>query len=248
MTLTAAKLIELLRAATDEQRATIRSLLTQTSPPTCKTVTDSSVAMLPTWYRIPEIAPDDFVACCKPIFTVLTEQHTSKTNTDPFLKSVLCRYATDWDAAERARLKQKALEMKMGDFHEELLGKFPGWETLPVGHDSQMDVRKCDGSVYIECKNKHNTCNADGLRQVHTKLQELKSSRQTRAIFVQINCPDGKVCRSYAPADAEIFNGRDIYTFVSGRDSFYDDLLCVMTYVFREFDTYEALTSALGMI
>ncbi len=230
-------LLQIVRNASAEERAALRDIIfitTQTEP-----------MPVPDWYHIPEIAPADFIDCCKPIFTVLTEQHISKSNTDPFLKTVLSRYVTDWDEAERARLKQKALEMKMGDFHEELLGKFPGWETLPVGHESQMDVRKLDDTIYIECKNKHNTCNADGLRQVHTKLQTVKTTKNTRTIFVQINCPDGKVCRSYAPADAEIFNGREIYTLVSGRPDFYDDLLRVMTYVFRTFQNSEALTDTL---
>jgi hypothetical protein len=197
------------------------------------------------WYKIPEITISNFIKCCEPIYKVLEEKNKSKTLEDPFLKTILCNYypSFDWDSAEKARLKQKVLEMKMGDFHEELLGKLPGWETLEQGHESGMDVRKIDESIYIECKNKYNTCNADGLKEVHQKLQKIKNQGK-RAIFVQINCPDNKVNKSYSSADAEILTGEQIYTLLSGRNTFYSDLLTTIEYVFKTFTSIQSLKTA----
>ncbi len=202
--------------------------------------------ILPDWYKTPEVTVKDFIACCEPIYKVLEEQNKSKTVEDPFLKAILSSYMPDfdWEVAEKARLKQKVLEMKMGNFHEELLGKLPGWETLPVGHKTGMDVRKLDDSVFLEVKNKYNTCNADGLKQVNEKLARLRATGK-RAIFVQVNCPDGEVCRSYAPPETEILNGKQIYSLVSGRESFYADLLTTVTHIFAHYETLASLKAAL---
>lgn len=201
---------------------------------------------LPDWYKTTEVTAKDFIACCEPIYKVLEEQNKSKTVEDPFLKAILSSYmpSFDWEVAEKARLKQKVLEMKMGNFHEELLGKLPGWETLPVGHKTGMDVRKLDDSIFLEVKNKYNTCNADGLKQVNDKLNRLRATGK-RAIFVQINCPEGEVCRSYSTPDTEILNGKQIYTMVSGRETFYSDLLGTVTHVFAHYETLTSLKAAL---
>ncbi len=198
------------------------------------------------WYKIPEISKSDFVKCCEPIFQVLEEKHKSKSCIDPFLRAVLDSYI-DWETSEKIRLKQKVLEMKMGDFHEELLGKFSGWKTLPLGHKTGMDVSNEEETIYLECKNKHNTCNSDQLKQIYKKLEEIKKSGK-RSILVQINCPEGKVKKSTKNPDSEVFNGKQIYNLVSGREDFFDDLLDTIKYVFQNFKTLLSLKESFNLI
>ena len=202
------------------------------------------------WYKIPEITPSDFVKCCTDIFTVLEGKHTSKSTEDPFLKALMIGQSglteEEWNKSEQVRLKQKVLEMKMGDFHEELMGKFPGYETLPNGHATGCDVQKKDESVIIESKNRHNTVKGSDGKHIVALLQKHKAAGK-KVIFAQINCPGGKVNRFGAPSDIDVWNGQEVYQFLSGRASFFADLLLTVQYVFSHFKTFASLKSALGI-
>ena len=129
----------------------------------------------------------------------------------------------------------------MGDFHEELAGKLPGWETLKVGDPSGCDVMKKDGTEYQEWKNRDNTMNSSSGSAVIGKLQAL-AAKGKKAVLVEVNCPKGKVCRFGAPPNIEVLNGQQAYARVSGRETFFDDLNTTLAYVFKTFKTYDALT------
>jgi len=203
---------------------------------------------LPVEYRIPEIRPCDFIHCVRGIYDVLDNKHTSKTVDDPFMRAILTRHSklseAEWRAAELCRLKQKALEMKVGYFHEELMGKFPGYETLPNGHVSGCDVRKLDGTVIFEVKNRYNTVKGSDGKHVIERLAKLRSAG-VRAIFAQINCESGKVNRYGGPPEMDIWDGRQVYAFLSGRASFFDDLRRTLEWAFT-MDLHQ-LQSALGV-
>ena len=66
-----------------------------------------------------------------------------------------------------------------------------------------------------------------------------------RAILVQVNCPNGRVNRYKAHESVEVWNGKQAYAFLSGRDSFFDDLEKTMKHVFAAFKTYEDFRSIL---
>lgn len=211
-----------------------------------RTATMSLATTVPSWYKIPEISLHDFIVCCKDIYRVIEDQHKSKSSEDPFLKAVVLGHSNlseeVWHNLERARLTQKALEMKMGDFHEELMGKFPGYETYPNGHETGCDVGKKDGTEVLEIKNRHNTVKgSDGIHIVRRLEEEIESGKM--AIFVQVNCPGEKVNRFGTPSTSNIFiwNGQEAYTHLSKRESFFDDLLATVQYVFLHFKTYVAL-------
>lgn len=200
------------------------------------------------WYKIPEVEPADFVTCVKPMYRVLEGTHVSKSNEDTFLKAVICGYKKytpeEWVKSERIRLAQKALEMKMGDFHEELMGKLPGWVTYPNGHKTGCDVGSTDGTHVLEIKNRDNTEKGTARKKVvDTLLRNIEEGR--RASLVQINCPNGKVNRWNAPKSVDVWNGRQAYTFLSGRETFYDDLLYTLTHVFATFPTLASLKESL---
>lgn len=204
---------------------------------------------LPEWYKIAEIAPSDFVACCNGIYKVIEHQHKSKSVEDPFLKAVVTGHndATEdtWRQAEQVRLTQKVLEMKMGDFHEEIMGKLPGYETYPNGHITGCDVGKLDGSEVFEVKNRDNTVKGSDAKHILAMLKRHADNGKL-AVFVQVNCPGGKVNRFGASPDVNVWNGRKAYTYLSGRESFFDDLLATVTYCFSEFKTLAELRRSLG--
>ena len=201
------------------------------------------------WYKISEISPSDFVKCVEPIYKVLEGKHKSKSSEDPFLKAVLCGHKgfseEQWQEAERLRLAQKAIEMKLGDFHEELMGKFPGWETYPNGHSTGCDVGKRDGSHVLEVKNRDNTEKGTARKKV---IDTLKGNveKGRRATLIQVNCPNGKVNRWNAPEEIDVWNGKQAYTFLSGRETFYDDLQETLAHTFKTFSTLASLKASLG--
>jgi hypothetical protein len=66
-----------------------------------------------------------------------------------------------------------------------------------------------------------------------------------KSIFAQINCPKGKVNRFGAPIEMDIWNGQKVYTFLSGRESFFDDLQKTIQYVFANYKSLAELKLAL---
>lgn len=138
---------------------------------------------LPAWYLIKEITITDFVKCCESIYSIIENKHKSKSIEDPFIKSVICSKdkITDiqWEILEKSRLVQKVLEMKIGDFHEELMGKFPDYETYPNGHITQCDVGSKDGTVVIEVKNKYNTIKGSDGKHIVKMLKSHSDNGKT---------------------------------------------------------------------
>jgi len=196
------------------------------------------------WYKIKEVPAEVFVNCLKPFYDVLEERNVGKGGDDQFLRTILVSHGdlTDeqWVTSEKARRYTKSLEGKMGDFHEELAGKLPGWKTLNNGDPSGCDVMKEDGTEYQEWKNRDNTMNSSSGSAVIAKLKKL-TDQGKKAVLVEVNCPKGKVCRFGAPPEVEVLNGQQAYARVSGRESFFDDLNTTLAYVFKTFKTYDAL-------
>jgi len=201
------------------------------------------------WYKIPEVPITEFAKCIKSFYAVLEGENVGKGGDDMFLRTILVSHGdlTDeqWTASEKARRYTKSLEGKMGDFHEELAGKLPGWKTLKVGDPSGCDVMKADGTEYQEWKNRDNTMNSSSGSAVIGKLQKLITEGK-KAVLVEVNCPSGKVCRFGAPPDIEVLNGQQAYARNSGRESFFDDLKLTLAHVFKTFKTFKALEQGIA--
>jgi Eco47II restriction endonuclease len=198
----------------------------------------------PSWYNLPEIPFEAFVKCCEPIYKVLEETHKSKSFEDLFTKIIYTSHYNlsdeEWYEEERKRLLLHALRMKMGDFHEELMGKFEGYETLKVGHSSTCDIRSKDDSILIEVKNRSNTEKGSNAKYLIQRL-EAHAKKGKRAILVQVNCKNGKVNRYNASSSVDVWNGQQAYAFLSGRDDFLEDLEKLLRYVFKTYRTYDEL-------
>lgn len=91
---------------------------------------------------------------------------------DPFaMKFGMSLYGEDkWLEAEISRQLYKTFEQKIGEFHQLILGSVEGWVDLGIGDKTQIDLRNEDSTIFIELKNKHNTCNGDSLKKVQEKL------------------------------------------------------------------------------
>jgi hypothetical protein len=88
----------------------------------------------------------------------------------------------EWVKKEILRQLDKSVEQRMGEFHQKLLGGVKGWKDLGVGND--VDLMKTNGSVYIELKNKFNTCSSDALTAMRHKLEEItRNNHQTLAYW-----------------------------------------------------------------
>lgn len=66
----------------------------------------------------------------------------------------------EWLKFELTRQQDKTINNKIGEFHQELLGKVDGWIDLGIGDETEIDLKKEDNAVFIELKNKYNTMNS----------------------------------------------------------------------------------------
>jgi hypothetical protein len=199
--------------------------------------------MSPSWYTIPEVAFGDYVKCLAPLYAVL-EGKEGHSDDDPFMKLVLARHGgmtlEAWDAAKKQRMFEKALSMKMGDFHEELAGKFRGYRCLAVGDASGCDVQSVDGNHVMEWKNRDNTMNSGSASAVISKLKAVADAGK-KATLVLVNSFKKKVPRFGAPASIEVIDGRTAYAQMSGRADFFDSLQATMGETFARYKTFAEL-------
>lgn len=80
----------------------------------------------------------------------------------------------------------KVCQMNTGNFMQELLGCFPGWQNLGTGHETGLDLYNESKSMFIELKNRYNTDNASSKKQNLTKLS-VQKRKGHRAVYGVIN-------------------------------------------------------------
>lgn len=78
-----------------------------------------------------------------------------------------------WANKEIERQQDKTINNKIGEFHQELLGKVEGWVDLGVGDSTEIDLKKEDNSIFVEIKNKHNTLNSSSMKICRQKLENV---------------------------------------------------------------------------
>lgn len=204
----------------------------------------ASLTKLPTWYLIHEIPFTAYVKVVKPIYDVLEHRHESSGSDDIFLKTILSSHANmsqeSWDIAERQRRYEKALQMKLGDLHEELIGAFSDYVNLPIGHETGCDVMSKDCSEVWEIKNRDNTMNSGSAKTVIDKLIAQKNAGK-RAVLVLINCEKKTPPRFGAPTGIDVMTGQQAYKELSGRADFFTDLNKTLASTFATYKEYKDL-------
>lgn len=79
----------------------------------------------------------------------------------------------EWSKIELTRQQDKTINNKIGEFHQELLGKVKGWVDLGVGDETEIDLKKEDNTIFIELKNKYNTMNSSSEKTCREKLEKV---------------------------------------------------------------------------
>ena len=79
----------------------------------------------------------------------------------------------EWLKFELTRQQDKTINNKIGEFHQELLGKVDGWVDLGIGDETEIDLKKEDNTVFIELKNKYNTMNSSSEKTCREKLENV---------------------------------------------------------------------------
>lgn len=144
-----------------------------------------------------------------------------------------------WILMEHKRRMEKALAMKLGDFHEELAGKLKGYVTLANGDPSGCDVAKEDGSEIWEFKNRENTLNSKSARQtIQVLTRHHKNGVRPFLVFVNSSKDKKTLPRFGAPEHITVMNGQQAYAHISGRPDFFDDIRSTLAETFKRFPTY----------
>lgn len=133
------------------------------------------------------VSDEDFLECVKHVvdfylsdeykeapMTVLKESKNDidaiKTIFDVAVKQI---GFDGWANKELERQQDKTINNKIGEFHQELLGKVDGWVDLGIGDETEIDLKKEDNTVFIELKNKHNTMNSSSTKTCREKLENV---------------------------------------------------------------------------
>jgi hypothetical protein len=92
-----------------------------------------------------------------------------------------------WIKEETDRQAQKTLSNAIGGFHQKILGNSLGWEDLGRNHDTGLDVKKSDDTIFAEIKNKYNTTNSGSSDSVKRKLNKVNELYPNATVyFVEI--------------------------------------------------------------
>ena len=78
-----------------------------------------------------------------------------------------------WIGGETIRQLDKTISNWIGDFHQKLLGGVDGWEDLGKGHETKVDLKKDDDTVFVELKNKHNTTKGSDMIHYYDNLKRI---------------------------------------------------------------------------
>lgn len=133
------------------------------------------------------VSDEDFLICVKHVIdfylsdeyqkapmTVLKESKNDidaiKTIFDVTVKQI---GFDGWANKELERQQDKTINNKIGEFHQELLGKVDGWVDLGRGDETEIDLKKDDNTVFIELKNKYNTMNSSSTKTCREKLENV---------------------------------------------------------------------------
>lgn len=193
------------------------------------------------WYLIKEISIDKYCEAIKPLFINDDNNYEIlKKQEDKFIKEMMMSLddidEKEWDRREIARRKQKIYEMKIGLFHQKIMGAIDGYIDVGQNHETGCDIISVDNSLVLEIKNKENTMNADCKKIVFNKLKKCKE-KYKEAMLVYINAWTFK--KSRIIDTITILSGEEAYTKLSGRTTFYEHLIKTLTYTFKKYKSYD---------
>jgi hypothetical protein len=87
----------------------------------------------------------------------------------------------EWIRKEILRQLDKSVEQKMGEFHQKMLGGVNGWTDLKIGQG--VDLVNDDNTLYLEIKNKFNTCSGSALKDVRKNLEDITKEKHKATAY-----------------------------------------------------------------
>jgi hypothetical protein len=161
--------------------------------------------------RIPEIDSYEFKRLLDEIRDTIGKE--SRQEKDVFLEIIRKKYPGR---------NLSGISQKLGYFHQNLMGSFHGWTSVYNGKG--FDLISDDGQTIVEVKNKYNTMNADSKKSVIDKLTAFIEKGKT-SILCFVNVKSKKKPELKDNPEIAVKSGKEMYTILSGRESFWDDLL-----------------------
>jgi hypothetical protein len=153
----------------------------------------------------------------------------------------------NWVKNETMRQAQKSLSNHIGNFHQQLLGSFNGWESLPTGEI--IDVLCVEKKIIAEIKNKHNTIKGSNKSDLYYALDDLimKKKQQYKdytVYYVEV-IPEKPVRynKPFTPSDSSkgvkcpindkirVIDGYSFYALASGVENALEQILQVLPIV-----------------
>jgi hypothetical protein len=219
----------------------------------------------PGWYLIPEIDIREYYYCLQRLFDLISGDIKKYDSYDDVSAKQIFFSQTGadenaWKKFEKDRKFGQALYVRLGDFHEQIAGKLPGYRTLTENHWSGLDVIKEDRSEIYEFKNRANT-STDVLTSVYEKFKKiLDENKITHCVLVNVNVNpkgwtrpnlfkkklDGTIVVDLTLPEykgrVHILSGREAYEHMSGKADFFDRLLMTMSYTFKDKSLEEGMS------
>lgn len=133
------------------------------------------------------VSDEDFLECVRKVVEAYQslDENVSPTSILKESKNTIDEFKTifdvcvnqisfdEWLKFELTRQQDKTINNKIGEFHQELLGKVDGWVDLGIGDETEIDLKKEDNTVFIELKNKYNTMNSSSEKTCREKLEKV---------------------------------------------------------------------------
>ena len=157
----------------------------------------------------------------------------------------------DWKEGERRRQMNKKVSNKIGDFHEMMVSAFSDWERVvdlakkdPKRHKKYkgLDIINEKKKIACEIKNKHNSINAGGLKQIARTLDNFKKkSKWETCLVIMLPKPGSNLAKKGSEenlidigdkkVNIKYMSGQEFYYLVTGDKGFYKKLI---TQIFPE--------------
>lgn len=147
-----------------------------------------------------------------------------------------------WIQEESTRQLQKTLNNAVGEFHQIVLSSCNGWQDLGRGHETSLDIKKQDNTIFAEIKNKFNTMNSGAAKTVLNNLENvLVSNPSATAYLVQIIVRPGTsfderwIYGRNTNEQIRRISGDKFYEIVTTSPSALKDLYCVLPQAIQDY-------------
>lgn len=144
----------------------------------------------------------------------------------------------EWKELEKQRQAQKALQNKIGDFHQQVLGTLDGIDDLGTG--GVVDLVSSDHKMVAEIKNKWNTTKGNHKKNIYDDLESVLGDKEKEGyvgFYVEMLPKNGQQYNDpFVPSDntsstkresrddIRVIDGKTFYTKITGDENALEEL------------------------